>query len=122
MELLEGIYQVDEANANMAHSNVYFTGHGNELTLTDTGTSRNAKKIVAYIQKMEHRPSDVTAIDLTHFHMDHVGSAKELKGLLPNANITCTKRTPTMGQAKSRCQNPKTCSSISFRRSSNPQP
>lgn len=87
MEILEGIHWVDEASSNMAHSNVYLAVQGNEITVIDTGTSRNAKKIVAYIQKIGLQPSEVTAIVLTHFHMDHVGSAKELKDLLPNAKI-----------------------------------
>jgi glyoxylase-like metal-dependent hydrolase (beta-lactamase superfamily II) len=86
MEIIEGIHRVDEASANMAHANVYLVINGEELTVIDTGTSGNAQKIVGYVQKIGHQPSDVKTIILTHFHMDHMGSAKELKALT-NAKV-----------------------------------
>jgi glyoxylase-like metal-dependent hydrolase (beta-lactamase superfamily II) len=86
MEITEGIHRVDEASSNIAHSNVYLTINGNELTVIDTGTSGNAKKIIAYIQKIGHQPSEVTTIILTHYHMDHAGSVKDLKDLT-NAKV-----------------------------------
>jgi len=70
----------------MAHANVYLVINGEELTIIDTGTSGNAQKTVAYIQKLGHQPADVKTIILTHFHMDHMGSAKELKDLT-NAKV-----------------------------------
>jgi len=81
MEIIEGIHRIDEASNNIAHSNVYLAINGRELIVVDTGTSGNAKKIVAYIQKIGHQPSEVSTIILTHYHMDHAGSAKELKDL-----------------------------------------
>ena len=81
MEIVEGIHRVDEASANMAHSNVYLLIEGNELTVIDTGTAGNAKKIVDYIQKIGWQPSRVSTIIITHCHMDHAGSVKELKDL-----------------------------------------
>jgi glyoxylase-like metal-dependent hydrolase (beta-lactamase superfamily II) len=75
----------------MAHSNVYLVISGKELLVVDTGTPGNAKKIVDYIQKIGYQPSDVANIVLTHFHMDHAGSAKELKELLPNAKVAAHK-------------------------------
>ena len=86
MEIIEGIHRVDEASANMAHANVYLLINGKELTVIDTGTSGNAQKTVAYIQKIGHQPADVKTIILTHFHMDHMGSAEELKDLT-NAKV-----------------------------------
>jgi glyoxylase-like metal-dependent hydrolase (beta-lactamase superfamily II) len=86
MEIIEGIHRIDEASANMAHSNVYLVIDGKELTIVDTGTPGNAKKIVKYIQKIGHQPSDVTTIALTHFHMDHAGSVKELRDIT-NAKV-----------------------------------
>jgi len=71
----------------MAHSNVYLVINGKELAVIDTGTRGNAKKTVEYIQKMGYNATDVTAIVITHFHMDHTGSAKELKDMLPNAKV-----------------------------------
>ena len=81
MEIIEGIHRVDEASANMAHANVYLVINGEELTVIDTGTSGNAKKALEYVQKLGRQPTDVKTIILTHFHMDHIGSAKELKDL-----------------------------------------
>ena len=86
MEIIEGIHRVDKASANMAHANVYLLINGEELTVIDTGTSGNAQKTVAYIQKIGHQPADVKTIILTHFHMDHMGSVKELKDLT-NAKV-----------------------------------
>jgi len=71
----------------MAHSNVYVVINDKELAVIDTGTSGNAEKILEYIQKMGPQPSEVTSIVLTHFHMDHTGSLKELKSMLPNAKV-----------------------------------
>jgi hydroxyacylglutathione hydrolase len=81
MEIIEGIHRIDEASSNIAHSNVYLVIDGKEIFVIDTGTSGNAKKIVAYIQKIGHQASEVSTIILTHYHMDHVGSANELKNL-----------------------------------------
>jgi len=86
MEIIEGIHRVDEASSNFAHSNVYLVIDGKEMLVIDTGTSGNAKKIVAYIQKIGRQASEVSTIILTHYHMDHVGSAKELKDIT-KANV-----------------------------------
>jgi glyoxylase-like metal-dependent hydrolase (beta-lactamase superfamily II) len=86
MEIIEGIHRVDEASANMAHANVYLVINGEELTVIDTGTPRNAQKTVEYIQKLGRQSADVKTIILTHFHMDHAGSVKELKDLT-NAKV-----------------------------------
>ena len=79
MEIIAGIHRVDEASANMAHANVYLTISDKELTVIDTGTPGNAQKTVEHIQKLGRQPTDVKTIILTHFHMDDMGSAKELK-------------------------------------------
>ncbi len=86
MEIIEGIHRIDEASSNIAHANVYLVINEKELMVIDTGTAGNAKKIVAYIQKIGHQPSEVSTIILTHYHMDHAGSAKELKDLT-NAKV-----------------------------------
>jgi len=81
MEIIEGIHRIDEASSNFAHSNVYLVINGKEMLVIDTGTSGNAKKIIDYIQKIGRQASAVSTIILTHYHMDHAGSAKELKDL-----------------------------------------
>jgi len=89
MEIIEGIHRVDEASSNIAHSNVYLIINGKELLIVDTGTPGNAKKIVAYIQKINHQPTEVSTILLTHYHLDHTGSVKDLKDLT-NAKIAAS--------------------------------
>jgi len=77
MEIIEGIHRVDEASSNLAHSNVYLVINEKDLVVVDTGMPGNAKKIVAYIQKIGHQPSEVSTIILTHYHIDHAGSVKD---------------------------------------------
>jgi glyoxylase-like metal-dependent hydrolase (beta-lactamase superfamily II) len=86
MEIIEGIHRVDEASSNLAHSNVYLVINEKDLVVVDTGMPGNAKKIVVYIQKIGHQPSEVSTIILTHYHIDHAGSVKDLKDLV-NAKI-----------------------------------
>jgi glyoxylase-like metal-dependent hydrolase (beta-lactamase superfamily II) len=86
MEIIEGIHRVDEASSNLAHSNVYLVINEKDLVVVDTGMPGNAKKIVVYIQKIGHQPSEVSTIILTHYHIDHAGSVKDLKDLV-NARI-----------------------------------
>jgi glyoxylase-like metal-dependent hydrolase (beta-lactamase superfamily II) len=74
LEILEGVHQVNGVNGN-----VYIVVNGKELTLIDTGLPRNARKILSYVQELGHPPSDISTIMLTHFHLDHVGSALQLK-------------------------------------------
>jgi glyoxylase-like metal-dependent hydrolase (beta-lactamase superfamily II) len=81
MEIVSGIHLVEDASANLAHSNVYLTINGGDLAVIDTGTSGNANHTIDYIQKIGHQPSDVSTIIVTHFHMDHTGSLKQLQEL-----------------------------------------
>lgn len=81
MEVVEGVHQVDGVNAN-----VYVLKNGEELAVVDAGMPRNAGKILGYVRKLGEQPSRVSAILLTHCHMDHVGSAHEL-GKATNAKV-----------------------------------
>jgi len=74
MEIVPGIHQVDGVNANC------FIIVRDGLTLIDTGMPRNSAKIVTYIQDvLKRKPSEIKTIVLTHFHVDHVGNAYDLK-------------------------------------------
>jgi len=86
MEIINGIHRIDEASENMAHANVYLVTNGKELAIIDTGTPGNAQKIIDYVEKKGFEPTDVKFIVLTHHHMDHVGSAKQLRDLT-NAQV-----------------------------------
>ncbi len=81
MKIAEGIHKVDGVNCN-----VYLVEDGKELVLIDTGLPRSANKIVKYLQSLGRKPSDISTIVLTHFHIDHVGSVKNLKKL-SNAKV-----------------------------------
>ena len=76
MEIVPGIHQVDGVNGNC------FIIIRDELTLIDTGMPKNSAKIVKYIQDiLKRKPTDIKTIVLTHFHIDHVGDASDLKKL-----------------------------------------
>jgi len=76
MEIVAGIHQVDGV-----HGNCYVVTR-DKLTVIDPGLPRNGKKILAYVDEVLGRaPSDIGTIILTHYYMDHAGSAQELKTL-----------------------------------------
>jgi len=60
--------------------NVYFvdTGTAGEWVLVDTGLPGSAKSIIAAADKLYYPGSHPEAILLTHGHLDHLGSAREL--------------------------------------------
>ncbi|GAA4380527.1 MBL fold metallo-hydrolase [Hymenobacter koreensis] len=60
--------------------NVYFveTGTPGEWVLVDTGLPGSAKAIIAAADQLFYPGSHPQAIVLTHGHMDHAGSAREL--------------------------------------------
>lgn len=76
MEIVEGIHQVNGVNAN-----VYLLIEGEELMVIDTGLPNNAEKILRYVNKMNWQSSKISTILLTHCHIDHVGSAYQLRKL-----------------------------------------
>ena len=49
--------------------------------LVDTGMPGNAERILAYVQEVGLAPGDLARIVLTHYHIDHIGSAAALKEL-----------------------------------------
>jgi glyoxylase-like metal-dependent hydrolase (beta-lactamase superfamily II) len=51
------------------------------LTLIDTGLPGNGARILDYIRRLGRSPQELTRIILTHYHIDHSGSARELKSL-----------------------------------------
>ncbi|HEX5206009.1 MAG TPA: MBL fold metallo-hydrolase [Actinoplanes sp.] len=48
------------------------------LTLIDTGVPGSARSIAAALDDLGHRIADVRRILLTHYHVDHTGSAAEI--------------------------------------------
>jgi len=74
LKITEGIYQVEGVNCN-----VYLAEDADKLILIDTGLPRSDKKIVKTIEGLGRKPTDVSTIVITHFHIDHVGSLKKMK-------------------------------------------
>ena len=102
MKIAEGIYQVDGVNCN-----VYLVEDGEKLILIDTGLPRSYKKIEKYIEGLGRKPTDVSTIVITHFHIDHVGSLKKMKELT-NAKVAVHEADADYVAWKSRRLNPRT--------------
>jgi hydroxyacylglutathione hydrolase len=51
----------------------------NKLILVDTGIPGSENKIIKKIKNLGFNPSQISLIILTHVHVDHAGSIKELK-------------------------------------------
>jgi len=73
VEIVQGIHLLPSFTAN-----VYLL-LGDRITLVDTGWPGNAKRILSYLSSLGYEPSDVSSIVLTHCHVDHCGSAAEIK-------------------------------------------
>jgi glyoxylase-like metal-dependent hydrolase (beta-lactamase superfamily II) len=56
-----------------------FIVKGEKIVIVDTGYPGNGNKILHYLHKNFIKPQDVSLIILTHAHIDHYGSAEELK-------------------------------------------
>ncbi len=77
IKVAEGIHRVDGVRV----SNAYLVSVEDGLLLVDTGIPGNAKRILAFIERLGRRPDELRTIVLTHWHIDHVGSVAELKRL-----------------------------------------
>ena len=62
------VHMVTGTNVNWA-----LVADGCWLTLVDAGYPRDAEALLESITAIGHRPGDVTAILLTHAHLDHMG-------------------------------------------------
>lgn len=76
MEVAPGIHWFEAGYAN-----VYLCVEDDGLTLVDSGTPRQASKILASVARLGHKPSDIKQILVTHADWDHAGSAAELQAL-----------------------------------------
>jgi glyoxylase-like metal-dependent hydrolase (beta-lactamase superfamily II) len=77
MEVAAGVHQIDGVRGGHC-----FLVLGDQLTLVDTGMRGSAGRVVDYIRKLNRRPRNLSLIILTHCHLDHVGSAKEIRQVL----------------------------------------
>ncbi|MHB8894085.1 MAG: MBL fold metallo-hydrolase [Candidatus Geothermincolia bacterium] len=60
-------------------NNIYLVEQGDELVVVDPGMPSDLRRLVDRIKSLGRSPGDVTSIVLTHFHVDHAGSAAALK-------------------------------------------
>jgi glyoxylase-like metal-dependent hydrolase (beta-lactamase superfamily II) len=109
MEIVNGIHQVDGVNAN-----VYLLIDGEELTIVDTGMPKNAEKILGYVHKISREPSSISKILLTHCHIDHAGSAYELKRIT-KAKVAVHQEDADFVSGKKTMPAPKGAMSIAFK-------
>lgn len=60
-------------------ANVYLIENENGVVIVDAGFNNAAREILRTVEQVGYAPSDVRLIFLTHAHMDHLGSAAELR-------------------------------------------
>ena len=77
MRVADGIERVERTRIG----NAYVVELDDGVLLVDTGMPGNAPRILAALTRLGRRPSDVRHIVLTHWHLDHMGSAAELRRL-----------------------------------------
>jgi glyoxylase-like metal-dependent hydrolase (beta-lactamase superfamily II) len=61
--------------------NVYIIEDGDDLVLVDTGVPQDYMLLVDRIKSLGRSPVEVAHVLLTHFHVDHAGSAAAFKRL-----------------------------------------
>jgi len=76
METVPGVHLVD----NVRGGNVHLLVDG-RLTLIDTGMPGNAAAVLGFIRSLGREPGELDHIIITHGHIDHAGSAAELRRL-----------------------------------------
>ncbi|MFI9817557.1 MBL fold metallo-hydrolase [Saccharothrix variisporea] len=69
------VHMVTGTNVNWA-----LVSDGSALTLVDTGYPNDSAALLASIAETGHRPQDVTAILITHAHLDHIGGVPMMTG------------------------------------------
>lgn len=74
MKVTEGVYRPE----GLRVSNVYLLVAEGRVTLIDTGTARDVGRVVAEIERLGHRPSELRSIILTHAHSGHTGGVNGL--------------------------------------------
>jgi glyoxylase-like metal-dependent hydrolase (beta-lactamase superfamily II) len=76
MEILPGIHWLQAGYAN-----VYLCVEDAGLTLVDSGTPKQAGKILNYVGGLGRAPEELRQICITHADFDHAGSVAELQRL-----------------------------------------
>ena len=80
MQVTDNIHLIPSLRSlsRLRSSNVYLIV-GERLTVVDTGMPHNASKIIDYVKYLGKNPADIDLVILTHWNIDHSGSAGKLK-------------------------------------------
>ena len=73
-EVAEGVFMLGTRWVNF-----YLVVDGDERTLVDGGYSRYHTRLTGLLERLGLRPEAVTAVIVTHHHVDHVGVAERLR-------------------------------------------
>jgi glyoxylase-like metal-dependent hydrolase (beta-lactamase superfamily II) len=60
-------------------ANTHIVESGRTVVVIDAGMPHQARRIVNHVRDLGHAPQDIRLIAVTHGHVDHAGSAVELK-------------------------------------------
>lgn len=69
----------DVFHVEVSHTNAVLVREGDELTLIDSGYPRDRHLVDAAVRQLGGEPADLSAVLLTHAHVDHIGSAERLR-------------------------------------------
>lgn len=76
MEIVPGVHRVEKVRGG----NVYLLADS-RLALIDTGMPGGAARVLSFIRSLGREPEELEYILITHGHIDHAGSATELRRL-----------------------------------------
>ncbi|MHA1116507.1 MAG: MBL fold metallo-hydrolase, partial [Candidatus Heimdallarchaeaceae archaeon] len=79
MQELSLISMVSIHRIKLGYVNSFLIKENNNCILVDTGMPKSHKKIVHFLQKNSIQPENIKLIIITHAHIDHIGSVKEIK-------------------------------------------
>lgn len=74
LEVGSGVFFVEAS-----HTNFVLLCEGDELTLVDSGYPKDRRLLESSVRQTGHDLSDLSAMLLTHAHVDHLGSAEWLR-------------------------------------------
>ncbi|MCK9274059.1 MAG: MBL fold metallo-hydrolase [Syntrophales bacterium] len=75
-EIISGVYLI--GGPNISHSEdaaIFLVDCGSELVMIDSGAGRTAGRLEKTILTLGFNPENISALILTHCHIDHIGGA-----------------------------------------------
>jgi hydroxyacylglutathione hydrolase len=88
-EVSQGVYYIPGQDEFIPDSHVYVIGlpDSKDLSLVDAGLMGKGPYKVRAIRKLGIPMEDIKRIIMTHTHLDHIGSLKEIMGQVPHAEL-----------------------------------